>query len=494
MMLHFQPELIDLLPAAVAFTIVGLTMLCCGRTAPKPQKHYDDKVEDLIASGSIKGFASVAKATTGNQFAYHKAKGAKRTGGRVDLSAFNTVVHIDDEARLVQVEGLATMETVVRALDWRGYRIPIVPELKHITVGGAIAGIGIESGSFRYGWFHQAMVECDLLTPGGEILRCSASNEHADVFHALPNSYGTLGYVLRATLRLVVSRPYVAVTTTIHKSFKEAMAKMEKAESTSEFVEGLWWAPDKVSVTLTNYIDEVPKGKKLKRFDGLSIYYKAVGKPGTMYMTSPNYYFRWDADWFWNIPTDAGGWLVRLLTPRKLRTSSTYKWLRSLRLVKAWHRLETLWKPQGQPFVQDWAVPWSRADEFVREATKTRPHRKGVPYMLLPVGTSSNKATHYPCEREERYLNLGTYTEIDVPFEDALAETRRIDDLCVRRHAGIKMLYSSSFLDLQTYTRVYGTLAPATKKKVDPEGTRPSVFEKTAHPSILGCEELVLGY
>ena len=73
--------------------------------SPKPQKHYDDKVEDLIASGSIKGFASVAKATTGNQFAYHKAKGAKRTGGRVDLSAFNTVVHIDDEARLVQVEG-----------------------------------------------------------------------------------------------------------------------------------------------------------------------------------------------------------------------------------------------------------------------------------------------------------------------------------------------------------------------------------------------------
>ena len=45
--------------------------------SPEPQKHYDDKVEDLIASGSIKGFASVAKATTGSQFAYHKAKGAK---------------------------------------------------------------------------------------------------------------------------------------------------------------------------------------------------------------------------------------------------------------------------------------------------------------------------------------------------------------------------------------------------------------------------------
>ena len=45
-----------------------------------------------------------------------------------------------------------------------------------------------------------------------------------------------------------------------------------------------------------------------------------------------------------------------------------------------------------------------------------------------------------------------------------------------------------------TPRRHNGTLAPATKKKVAPEGTRPSVFEKTAHPSILGCEELVLGY
>ena len=57
-----------------------------------------------------------------------------------------------------------------------------------------------------------------------------------------------------------------------------------------------------------------------------------------------------------------------------------------------------------------------------------------------------------------------------------------------------KMLYSSSFLDLETFSGIYGSLAAATRKKVDPEGSRPSVFEKTAHPSVLGCEELVLGY
>ena len=81
-----------------------------------------------------------------------------------------------------------------------------------------------------------------------------------------------------------------------------------------------------------------------------------------------------------------------------------------------------------------------------------------------------------------------------MPFAEAMAETRRIDDLCLGKHGGIKMLYSSSFVDRETYGAVYGWLDPATRAKADPGSTRPSVFEKTAHPSVLGHEELVLGY
>ena len=68
---------------------------------------------------------------------------------------------------VAHVEGLATMETVVAFLEPLGYRLPIVPELKHITVGGAISGVGIESGSFRHGWFHEALVSAEVLSPGG---------------------------------------------------------------------------------------------------------------------------------------------------------------------------------------------------------------------------------------------------------------------------------------------------------------------------------------
>ena len=52
---------------------------------------------------------------------------------------------------------------------------------------------------------------------------------------------------------------------------------------------------------------------------------------------------------------------------------------------------------------------------------------------------------------KRRYLNLGTYTEIDVPFAEALAETRRIDDLSSggTRASDALLVF---ILDLQTYT------------------------------------------
>ena len=57
------------------------------------------------------------------------------------------------------------------------------------------------------------------------------------------------------------------------------------------------------------------------------------------------------------------------------------------------------------------------------------------------------------------------------------------------------MMYSSSFFSRETYEKHYGgPLDPATRAKVDPERMRPSVFQKTAHPSILGHDELELGY
>ena len=47
----------------------------------------------------------------------------------------------------------------------------MVPQLKTITLGGAVTGLGIESTSFRNGLPHESVLEMDILTGTGEIVR-----------------------------------------------------------------------------------------------------------------------------------------------------------------------------------------------------------------------------------------------------------------------------------------------------------------------------------
>ena len=49
----------------------------------------------------------------------------------------------------------------------------VVPQLKTITLGGAVAGVGIESSSHRYGLVHDTMLELDVLLGDGRVVACT---------------------------------------------------------------------------------------------------------------------------------------------------------------------------------------------------------------------------------------------------------------------------------------------------------------------------------
>jgi FAD/FMN-containing dehydrogenase len=97
----------------------------------------------------------------------------------------------------------------------------VVPQLKTITLGGAVAGLGIESSSFRSGMPHESVLEMEILTPDGEVVLARPDNEHSDLFHGFPNSYGTLGYALRLRIELAETRPFVALR---HVRYPDAAA------------------------------------------------------------------------------------------------------------------------------------------------------------------------------------------------------------------------------------------------------------------------------
>ena len=91
-------------------------------------------------------------------------------------------------ARTADVQGMVTYEHLVDATLPHGLMPLVVPQLKTITLGGAVTGLGIESSSFRNGLPHESVLEMDILTGDGRVVVARPDDEHADLFSGFPNS------------------------------------------------------------------------------------------------------------------------------------------------------------------------------------------------------------------------------------------------------------------------------------------------------------------
>jgi len=105
------------------------------------------------------GTVGLAKGTS-NLFR-DRASGERR---RLDVRALTNVLTVDAAAGLVDSEGMVTYEALTDACLAHGVMPAVVPQLKTITLGGAVAGVGIESSSHRHGLVHEAVEELEVLT------------------------------------------------------------------------------------------------------------------------------------------------------------------------------------------------------------------------------------------------------------------------------------------------------------------------------------------
>ena len=93
-----------------------------------------------------------------------------REAQRLDTSAFTGVIDVDLPRGTAQVQGMTTYETLAAATLARGVMPLVVPQLKTITLGGAVTGLGIESTSFRHGLPHESVRAMDVLLADGDVV------------------------------------------------------------------------------------------------------------------------------------------------------------------------------------------------------------------------------------------------------------------------------------------------------------------------------------
>jgi hypothetical protein len=435
---------------------------------------YADKAARVTSNWqSGAGHVRLAKSTISNLFRYEPRGAAAR---RISLRDFNHVLSLDAAAPTVEVEGLTTYETVVRYCLAQGFLPLVAPELKHITVGGATVGIGIESTCFRYGFVHDGLVEADVLLPSGKIVTARADNEYSDLFNALPNSYGTLGYILRAKIALHPAQPYVHLHV---QKFDDAAAYLEAMRLATyahdlAFVEGLFFEDRRFFLMTGRFAWEVPQVDDIVRDN---VFYRLVEQREDIYLTTFDYIFRYDPDWFWNVPESGLYNAFRKLAPESWRNSAFYtKYVASKnKLLGSIGIRET----KVEPLIQDWEVPWRNAEELVNFClAEVKLDRR--PWAAVPI-RAPRQPTLYPIKPHELYFNLGCYCQVRRPEgREPYYYTKIMDRKCFDL-GGIKMLYSSSFLAESEFDALYnGAGYRALKAKYDAAGNAQTLYKKVA--------------
>lgn len=418
------------------------------------------------------GQVRIAKATASNLFRHRPRHNPRATGIRLD--ELDHVLSLDSDSATLEVEGLATYETAVAHTLARGFLPTVAPELKHITVGGALAGIGIESTCHRYGFAHDGLLEASVLLPSGEVVVARPDNENADLFGALPNSYGTLGYILRARIRLYPAAPRVEIQNLRFSSLAAYLDAMRRAVEAGEhdFIEGLFYGRDECYLALGRMVETEARVEDIYR---QQIFYRLLRGERTFHLDTIDYIFRYDPDWFWNLPESGVYTIFRRYAPRRMRHSGFYR--RVMLARDRWRSRLGRRARSTERLIQDWQVPWERAGELVELALDTVDLEER-PWVALPIVPGSSP-TLYPVEADTLYFNLGCYCPVRrAPGREEFYPTKVLDVRCYEL-GGIKMLYSSTFLERRAFDAAYNGAAYAElKRKYDPDGRLPSLFDK----------------
>ena len=403
----------------------------------------------------------------------------------LDVAAFDGVLQVDPVARTADVLGMTTYEHLVEATLVHGLMPQVVPQLKTITLGGAVTGLGIESTSFKQGLPHESVLEMDILTGDGRVITARPDNEYADLFFGFPNSYGTLGYALRLRIELAPVKRYVELE---HLPFTDerscAQAINEIVDSGQhggrpvDFLDGTVFSAGEVYLTIGRLTDRAPYTSD---YTGNRIYYRSIRQRHRDYLTIVDYIWRWDTDWFWC----SGGlgvqkpWLRPFIPRRYLRSDVYFKAVGFSRRTGLDRRLTAM---RGQPpreyVIQDIEVPVAALAEFLRFFHD----QVGIlPVWLCPLRQrDSNRIWDlYALSPDVTYVNVGFWSSVPMKPGAGESDVNRAIEEEVERLGGRKSLYSSSFYPEDEFWRIYnGSTYDNLKTKYDPGSRFLDLFAK----------------
>ncbi|MGN6161205.1 MAG: FAD-binding oxidoreductase [Marmoricola sp.] len=400
----------------------------------------------------------------------------------LDVTGLDGVISIDPDNATADVQGMCTYEDLVEVTLAYGLMPTVVPQLRTITLGGAVSGLGVAATSFRNGLPHEAVLEMDVFTGAGEVVTCSRAGEHSDLFWTFPNSYGSLGYATRLRIRLEKVPPFVSLRhvrfddpDVLASAIAQICAEGQWDGIRVDGLDGVAFEPGEYYLTLAEFTDAPGPTSD---YTGQNIYYRSLQQRSTDRLTILDYLWRWDTDWFWcsgafgvQNPT------IRRLWPKRWKRSDVYHKLVGLDLrFGIADRIDTRkGNPLGERVVQDIEVPVQRLPEFLTWFDAEVGMR---PVWLCPLIAREAWST-YPLRVGAPYVNVGFWGMVAVGPDRVNAPVNRAIEAKVSDLDGHKSLYSEAFYSPEEFDSLYnGTNLAQVKKIYDPQGRLTSLYDK----------------
>ncbi|MFH5834509.1 FAD-binding oxidoreductase [Proteiniclasticum sp. C24MP] len=388
----------------------------------------------------------------------------KYTDEKLDISDFDEILEIDPEKRICTAEPGVTFEKLVDALMEYNLVPQVVSELKTITIGGAVAGCSIESMSYKYGGFHDSCLEYEVVTAKGDVLVCTPENENNLIFQMMHGTFGTLGIITKLTFSVLPAKKYVKVTYQKYKSLEDYKAAIwehyEKKDL--DFMDGIIHSPVEYVISEGRFVDDAPY---THNYDWTRIYYISTRERTEDYLTTPDYFFRYN-----NGVTNVypKSFVFRLFFGRITSSNVTLRAASIFRKILSDKQI---------PVTVDTFIPFSRMEDFMEWYIKEVNH---FPLWCVPY-----KVVHrYEWIAEDFLKDVQDELFLDIALYGLRRENPEyyynLIEKELKEIGAIKTLISTNLYTEDEFWQIFNKdHYEAVKKKTDPDNIFRDLYDKT---------------
>ena len=369
----------------------------------------------------------------------------------VDLSNLNDILEINTERKYIVVEPNVPMDKLLAFTLKYNLMPPVVPEFPGITVGGAVQGGSGESGSFKWGEFHDSCFKYEMILGNAEIITASAT-ENTDLFLGTDSSYGSLGIMTSISISLVPARKYIKLTYYPVDNFEALVTGLDKFDKANEeYLDAIMFSRNRGVIMVGEGADSCKDTVStfLKSFDPwFAQHTDGISKKcleHTEYIPITDYIFRYDRGAYWmgdfffeytHLPNIR---LLRCLLNPMFDTRTLFLGLQKGRLAKEF-------------FIQDICFPIEHTEKFLEFLDENLSIYPIWICPLKPAKKAEFLCSHY--QNTELVLNVGIWGRTNKYLRDPMQKNRDVEKFS-DKYGARKVLYAHQYYTPEEFWTLY---------------------------------------